>query len=64
MHAGQPIDPALHIFASRLAYRLAGIVMPCLREDELHLLVTEYYKAIVADTQQFQKEKSIRRADG
>jgi hypothetical protein len=62
MHAGQPIDPALHIFATRLAYRLAGIVMPCLREDELHLLITEYYKAIVADTQEFQESTSIHRA--
>jgi len=62
MHDGQPIEPALHIFAMRLAYRLAGIVMPCLREDELHALITEYYKAIIADTQQFQEERRKRRA--
>jgi hypothetical protein len=62
MHNGQPIEPALHIFATRLAYRLAGIVQPCLRPEELHLLITEYYTAIVQDTQQFQEERRVRRA--
>jgi hypothetical protein len=62
MHNGQPIDPHLHIFATRLAYRLAGIVMPCLRPEELHLLTTEYYSAIVEDLQKFEQERKARHA--
>jgi hypothetical protein len=62
MHEGQPIEPALQIFATRLAYRLAGIVVPCLRQEEFHALITAYYKAIAQDTQQFQEEKRKRRA--
>jgi hypothetical protein len=62
MHEGQPVDPYRHIFATRLAYRLAGIVIPCLRPDEIHLLTTEYYRAIVQDMQKFAEETEARRA--
>jgi hypothetical protein len=59
MHQG-PIEPSLHIFSMRLAFRLAGIVEPCLRPEELHALITEYYQAIVQDMQQFEQEKRKR----
>jgi hypothetical protein len=57
---GQPVEPQLAIFATRLSYRLAAIVLPCLREEEFQVLVAEYYQAIVEDTQQFQEQRRKR----
>ena len=62
MHQGQPKEPTLHLFATRLACRLTGIVQPCLRPEELHTLITEYYTAIVQDMLQFEQERKVRRA--
>jgi hypothetical protein len=60
MHPRQPIDPSLHIFATRLAYRLAGIVQPCLVAEELQMLIAEYYRAIVEDMQHYEQRKAKR----
>ena len=35
VNAGQPCEPAVHIFAMRLAYRLVEIIQPCLRPEEV-----------------------------
>ena len=43
MHEGQPIEPAMHIFAMRLSYRLVGIIQATLRPEEIHAAATEFY---------------------
>ncbi len=57
MHEGQPIEPALHIFAMRLSYRLVGIVQATLRPEEIHAAATEFYRAIVDDTRDYEQKK-------
>lgn len=57
MHDGQPIPPALHIFAIRLAYKLVGIIEPCLRPEMLHDAATAFYDAIVRDMREYEEKK-------
>jgi hypothetical protein len=57
MHPGQPIDPRLHVFAMRLSYRLVGIIQATLRPEEIHSAVTEFYRAIVDDTREYEQKK-------
>ena len=58
MHEGQPIDPRLHIFAMRLSYRLVGIIQATLRPEEIHSAATEFYRAIVADTRDYERKNA------
>ena len=52
-------QPAHHIFATRLAWQLVGIVQACL-EDEMQLLATEYYRAIIQDLRDYEAKRAGR----
>ena len=56
MHEGQPIDPRLHVFAMRLSYRLVGIIQATLRPEEIHSAATEFYRAIIDDTKEYEQK--------
>ncbi len=46
---GQPCEPAVHVFAMRLAYRLVGLIEPCLRPEEVGEAARVVYAAIRQD---------------
>lgn len=58
MHESQVIiDPRAHIFAMRLSYQLVGIVLPCVRPEDIHDLAREYYQAIVRSIQDYEHKR-------
>ena len=58
MHTGQPVDPKTHIRAVRLAWKLIGVVQPCLRHEELTDVADEFYREILADLSAHQRSKT------
>jgi hypothetical protein len=58
IHEGQPIDPVMHIFCMRLAFRLAEIIQAVIRPEEIHDVVGEYYKAIREDLQRYEESRN------
>jgi hypothetical protein len=55
--AGQPCEPAEHVFCMRLAYHLVGIIQPVLRPEEIAEAAREFYAAIRQDLDEYEQSK-------